>query len=184
VAAWHHLCRGFTQEKGAVCDSEHAVLVTQSEDCGTEGLTWEMLRSRRRPRIGWGQAGETVQVLRQALAAWWLCRPPLTCSEGTFSHGNQCVAPDPHMWLLLVICWLGQDIFLSLLNISCILSPSSGTKQKTGEQIGLSLRISGWVRSSGWITPLPRQRAAAETLSFPPLQIIPSLFLISQILGL
>lgn len=43
------------------------MLVTQSEDCETEGLTWEMLGSVRKLSTSWDQALEPIQVLRHSL---------------------------------------------------------------------------------------------------------------------
>lgn len=42
-------------------------MVTQSEDCEIERLTWEMLGSMRNLSTSWGQALEPIQVLRHSL---------------------------------------------------------------------------------------------------------------------
>lgn len=105
------------------------------------GCAWEMLCEETQHLLGLCfRAGSRLGAFpgNAGIQAQLLCNPLLTGSKGTTSHGNGCFVQAAQIWPCLVISWLVYSIFLSLLNISCILSPWLWHQARTGEQIGLS----------------------------------------------
>lgn len=132
---------------------------------GRRGSACEMLSEETQHFLGLCfRASSGLRTFPHAgIQAWLLCHPLLTGSKGTSSHGNQCFVQALQMWPCLVTSWLVYSVFLSLLNISCIVLLWLWHKARTDRAL---LWISSRARGSGQVTFVPWQETAATTSSF------------------